>query len=161
MSFEADRLLANRKITLSGCWEWTGCRHPTGYGMVTIKRKGHRTHILSYKEFKGPVPSGLLVCHTCDNPPCFNPDHLWLGTHKDNAQDAKVKGRLVSPRGEDQGVALLTNVQAREARTLKAAGWKQRDIATLFGVGEKVISDVVRGRTYRELPQIGGEADVR
>lgn len=80
------------------CWEWPKSRNvKSGYGQLSEhvggKHKLHTAHVVSYRAFSGPT-SGLFVCHHCDNPPCFNPRHLFLGTVKDNAQDAKKKGRL-------------------------------------------------------------------
>lgn len=79
-----------------GCWEWTGYRAPAGYGQLG---RGPRNeglalaHRLSWEFHYGPIPDGLLVCHRCDNPPCVRPDHLFLGTFVDNAQDMVSKGR--------------------------------------------------------------------
>lgn len=79
---------------ITGCWEWKRATNNIGYGMFRwatgIMRTAHR---VSYELFKGPIPKGLVVCHTCDNPKCVNPDHLWLGTMKDNHTDMVNKGR--------------------------------------------------------------------
>lgn len=75
----------------AGCWEWSGLRSARGYG-----RFGHdsrRAHRIAWELTFGPVPDGLLVCHTCDNPPCIRPEHLFLGTDADNARDMVAKGR--------------------------------------------------------------------
>ena len=76
------------------CWEWTGCRSRFGYGMITTTR-GHseRAHRLSWLIHFCLIPPGVCVLHHCDNPPCVNPDHLFLGTRKDNARDMAEKGR--------------------------------------------------------------------
>ncbi|MDO7847580.1 HNH endonuclease [Hymenobacter sp. M29] len=77
-----------------GCWEWTGYKNPKGYGYLMVKAgKPTGAHRFSYELHKGPIPKGLFVCHTCDNPVCSNPDHLFLGTVKDNTQDMVKKGR--------------------------------------------------------------------
>lgn len=80
------------------CWNWTGGLLSTGYGRVVVSTNGHesnvRAHRIAYELVKGPITGGLLVCHSCDNPRCVNPAHLWLGTHRDNGRDASIKGRL-------------------------------------------------------------------
>lgn len=82
----------------SGCWLWLGGLSPRGYGNKRLpKSEGQRTRIASrvaYHIYKGPVPDGMFVCHTCDVRSCVNPDHLWLGTNSDNIRDARDKGRL-------------------------------------------------------------------
>lgn len=78
-----------------GCWEWTDYRLPFGYGRIYdgATRRMLLTHRVSYELHHGPIPDGLIVRHTCDNPPCVNPDHLELGTRVDNMQDCVQRGR--------------------------------------------------------------------
>ena len=90
--FEA-RLLAKRRINeTTGCWEFTGARKAGGYGHMKFEDGYQGAHRVSYRIYKGDIPHGMFVCHHCDNPPCFNPDHLWLGTVQDNADDMIRKG---------------------------------------------------------------------
>ena len=79
--------------TDSGCWEWKQRRHVKGYGLAHIGRRCVRAHRYAYEVWCGPIPEGMMVLHSCDNPPCCNPDHLRVGTAKDNAQDAILRGR--------------------------------------------------------------------
>lgn len=79
---------------VTDCWEWKKATNNIGYGMFRWTKGIMRTaHRVSYELFKGPIPKGMIVCHTCDNPKCVNPDHLWVGTNKDNFDDMVKKGR--------------------------------------------------------------------
>ena len=99
-----ERFWKHVRIT-DACWEWTGycmpvMNHPErrGHGQMRIDARAVLVHRFSWALHHGLIiPTTLLVCHHCDNPPCVRPDHLFLGTHKDNSQDAKHKGRLVPP----------------------------------------------------------------
>lgn len=89
----ADRFWA-KVCRGDGCWEWQGYRMPKGYGQVGIGHSGLiLAHRLAWELTHGPVPTDLFVLHHCDNPPCCNPDHLWLGTKADNNRDMAQKGR--------------------------------------------------------------------
>jgi len=86
------------KVDRSGgcdaCWQWVGKKDKRGYGKVCIGCKDVLTHRLAYILTKGSIPKEMVICHTCDNPPCCNPKHLSAGTHKDNVADAIAKGRM-------------------------------------------------------------------
>src|SRR6266566_1485071 len=90
------------------CWIWTGSRDNYGYGLLTIQRRLYTASRVSYFIANGPIPNGMLVCHHCDNPPCVNPSHLFIGSHKRNIQDSLVKGRCAAIK--------LTENQVREIR---------------------------------------------
>lgn len=78
---------------MSECIEWAGARNRQGYGITYKDGKGRRAHRVAWEEANGPIPEGLFVCHSCDNPPCVNSEHLFLGTPNDNVQDMLRKGR--------------------------------------------------------------------
>jgi len=82
--------------TGDSCWLWTGSKTPKGYGHMRINGKNVYVHRLSYQIHHGPIPDKIEVCHTCDNPPCINPSHLFLGTHAENIEDSKKKGRRIN-----------------------------------------------------------------
>lgn len=80
------------------CMEWTGPKRPDGYGRLWFENKPWDAHRLAWHFAKGPIPEGMFVCHRCDNPGCYNPAHLFLGTAKDNTRDSLTKGRHGSLR---------------------------------------------------------------
>ncbi len=90
-----EDLKSKCKVMPSGCWEWQGFRHkpPRHYGDTSYRGKKMASHRMAYIVSKGPIPKGMLVMHTCDNPPCCNPDHLKLGTHLENMADCRAKNR--------------------------------------------------------------------
>lgn len=87
------RLKACSTVSASGCWEWQGFLHSSGYGGSSYRNVSMKVHRISYIVFKGPIPKGHDVCHTCDNRRCINPTHLWTGPRGDNNRDTRLKGR--------------------------------------------------------------------
>jgi hypothetical protein len=115
------RLLDNILFMSSGCWEWQRYRL-SGYGRITVDGRMQNAHRVSYELFIGRIPEGLVVCHHCDNPPCVNPEHLFVGTWQDNTRDAVAKGRLNPDLRENNAAERRRhrehNAQRREARQL-------------------------------------------
>jgi hypothetical protein len=119
------------------CWEWQGTRTANGYGTILGDGKRHYAHRVSYEIADGPIPEGLDVCHHCDNPPCINPAHLFLGTATDNARDMAAKGRA--------GItSKITPAQAEEIRVrYRAGGILQRELAVEYGLSQPTVSEIL------------------
>ncbi len=102
------------------CWEWAGYRNPKGYGVIIFDGFKFSVHRLSFEHYKGKISPGMLVMHDCDNPPCYNPNHLFLGTHTDNMQDMVRKGRHAAQRGVSLEVQdeprILKRIQSERER---------------------------------------------
>lgn len=132
------------------CWEWQGSVSAgTGYGCF-YDGKAFSTHRYSWEIHNGAIPRGLCVLHRCDNRICVRPDHLWLGTKRDNSQDMAAKGRHLGPgfQGEDHGEAKLTELQAR---AIKASDEPGVALAALYGVSPSLISLIRRGKAWRHI----------
>jgi hypothetical protein len=127
------------------CWPWERNMNPQGYGTLRIQGKMKRAHRVAYELSRGPIPDGMVVCHTCDNPSCVNPHHLFLGSQRDNVQDMANKGRHPAAKlGELQVVAI---------RKLYASGERnQSDLANMFGVTKQQISLIINRKNWTRIP---------
>ena len=101
---------------MSECIEWEGYRHKDGYGRRSVGGKVRQAHRVAWEAVHGDIPEGHCVCHSCDNPPCVNVEHLFLGTHRDNMKDMNNKGRRAGPAGETHHDAKLTDEQVWNVR---------------------------------------------
>ena len=129
---------------------WTGAKYPRGYGAFAIGRKAHGAHRVSWELHNSPIPDGLFVLHHCDNPLCVNPEHLFLGTQRDNMQDAYKKGRTFHFDPEHHVTnGKLSSVQVKEIRRLWVEdGWQQKDIRLLYGISSSNISRIITGKQW-------------
>lgn len=150
------------------CWEWKTSKFRGGYGQFKVNGRNIRASRLAYFIQHGVDPLDAQVCHTCDNPPCCNPSHLFLGDNADNRNDSIAKGRdntasgerhgsHTKPerwaRGERVGGSILTAAQVSEMRALYLTGaHTQQDLADRFGVKRETIGRVVRGENWKHLP---------
>jgi hypothetical protein len=146
----SPRPLADRfweKVDKSGeCWVWTGGLFRNGYGQIKISNKTSHAHRVSYELNVGPIGPGLSVCHKCDNRGCVRPDHLFLGTTKDNLSDMARKGRSARYKVTKQMIADVKQMRA-ETRLSRAA------IAAKVGVNVSTVAFIIRG-VYDNKPYI-------
>ena len=138
-------------VTESGCWIWMASLNPKGYGYFGYKGKVLLAHRASYLLHCGEIPEGLLVCHECDVPACVNPNHLFLGTAKDNTQDMINKGRFklgVRHQGEAHYQSKLTEKQALD---ILNSSKTYRVLAKEFNVSVTLIGKIKRREAWQHL----------
>lgn len=136
-----------------GCWDWKGIIEKTGYAVLGL-RPPIKAHRASWMIHKGPIPKGLIVCHNCpggDLPRCTNPDHLWLGTYKENTQDKIKKGRSNTPRGIQLKISKLNESQVKQIRFMLKENKSCSEISRFFGVQRKIISRIKNGETWKHI----------
>ena len=155
-----DRLLKHSIMTEDGCWLWTGTKNPSGYGRLTAGSRKDKTrktvlaHRAAYERFVGKIPRGMCVCHHCDTPDCINPQHLFVGTRKDNADDRERKGRnkpFDFGKHEEHPNAKLSWKKVKEIRSLYPK-YTQMQLGDWFDVSHRTISDVVTYKTWTPEP---------
>ncbi len=155
MSFTSTMTAMERfmdKVTIepnSGCWLWMTALNRWGYGVFYLDPARIQAHRASWLLHRGPIPDGLCVLHHCDNPPCVNPNHLFLGTHSDNAKDRNTKGRAGGARGVLNSHAKLTMDDVSDIRRRSAQGESGGDLARAFGVTACTVHSIVNGKTWR------------
>lgn len=136
----------------SGCWLWSGQRDRDGYGSVSYRNRRWGAHRLAWFFRRGPIPKGLFVCHRCDVPACINPEHLFLGSPRDNTQDSATKGRRADTRGSRHGNSKVTEAQVVEMRAAFAAGDPVATIARRVGMSPANTKKIVLSETWKHVP---------
>lgn len=131
----------------TGCLHWTGRRDPNGYGRIDFRGAPRLAHRVAYELTYGEAPGDRFVCHSCDNPSCVEPAHLWLGSQSDNMSDAATKGRLNSSRGNgsDNPASKLSEEHARQ---IKFGSDSAPRIAAQFGVSKETVYAIRKGKTW-------------
>lgn len=151
----------------TGCWNFTGSRDRVGYGVIVWNKANVGVHRVMYIIKKGDIPKGLSVCHSCDNPSCCNPDHLWLGTHFENMHDSIDKGRRKFMLGENNWNHKLTVSDVRLIRHLYGkykkyskitrGKFRYRNIFTVeylckeFGIGHTSLGRILSNEAWKEV----------
>jgi hypothetical protein len=132
----------------NGCWEWKASLAGKGYGQIKIPgtRKQEYAHRLSYQIHCGSIPKGLFVLHSCDNPKCVRPSHLFLGPQKDNMQDMKKKDRHLY--GVKNSVSKLTDEKVRRIHLLYRDGVSQGRLAKIFGIAQGTVWKILKGQRW-------------
>ncbi len=136
------------------CWEWVGYKDKNGYGSISINNYPNKTHRYVWEIMYGYIPEGMCVCHSCDNPPCCNPKHLWLGTVGENTRDMINKGRKVVKYGEENHHhKLLKNDVLKIRRLYSTNKYTQEEIGNMFGVTKSNIECIVNYKSWKHLKE--------
>ena len=144
------RLLRRRRIAQNGCWLWQGYTNEFGHGNITIAQKNMYTHRVAYEVFSGKaIPQGLVIRHRCDEPSCFNPDHLQTGSHADNVADRVKRHR--SAKGVKHGRSRLTPQKVKTIWTEGRLGKSISSLADRFGVSLRAITLILAGKNWAWL----------
>lgn len=148
-----QRFFSKVKICGDGeCWEWLGCKELKGHGRFRINNsKTEMAHRFSFELKNGPIPDGLCVCHTCDNPGCVNPRHLWIGTKGQNNKDRSNKGRNADTVGDKNPASKLSDLNVREIKKLLAEKVPQKYLAKKFNVSIAQICNINRGHSWNHI----------
>lgn len=135
------------------CWLWVGSGHAsTGYGEIVYRNFAESTHRASWLIHFGEIPGNLCVLHKCDVTLCVRPDHLFLGTHLDNARDRDRKGRDADRFGQHNGMATMTDEKVAEMRFRYASGERQGDLMRAFGISRANVCMIVNRKAWTHLP---------
>lgn len=153
MKITKERFLEKiKKDPITGCWEWTASKR-NGYGRIGVDGKHLSAHRLSYQLFVGPIKSGLVICHKCDNPGCVNPDHIFIGTQSDNMTDMHNKGR--SSMTFKKGHTINHKLSVEIIRQIKAEVidgiLNAKQIGQKLGVKHQTVCDIRAGRRYANV----------
>lgn len=145
-------------IRKEGCWEWKGPIAKGGYPVMSCKRAlgSDRGHQASWIIYNGPIPKPMHVCHSCDNPICTNPQHLWLGTFRQNNDDKIAKGRQAKnipphKKGSDNGSSKLNERQVTEIKILLTKGYTSYRLGKDFGVSKTTILRIKNGINWKHV----------
>lgn len=134
----------------TSCWPWTGSIHQSGYGQINIRGGIYKSHRVALHLKEPPPSASSYACHTCDNPSCCNPVHLYWGTAKTNTNDRDGKSRRKGPAGVTHHKAKLTPEKVREIRR-EVGTMTQREQAAKYGVRQGVIWNIIHRKIWKEV----------
>lgn len=148
-----DTIRSRIRLSLEhDCWEWEHAHDRLGYGQIRLGTIACRVHRVAWEAVYGLLPEGMEVCHSCDNPRCCNPDHLFDGSHQQNMKDASRKGRM--NQGDKNGLAKLTEEQVRYIRLVykpRHSKFGQGALARRLGVTQPLIHYVIFGGGWKHI----------
>jgi hypothetical protein len=134
------------------CWIWLESTYQSGYGRVFINSKNYRAHRVAFFLHNGLIDNNLDVCHSCDNPICVNPHHLWQGNSLDNNQDAIKKGRAYKAKGENHGLSIFNNNQIIEIREKYTIGkYTQQQLADEYNTTRGYIHKIINRKIWKHI----------
>jgi hypothetical protein len=142
----------NRVVALGTdkeCWEWQGGKDTSNYGRLKVNGRLISAHRYTWEEYNGKIPKGLHVLHECDNPPCVNPKHLFLGTNADNVADRVAKNRQA--KGETHAFAVLTEKDITDIIKMYVNGAKQKEIANSYKIDQGHVSSIVNRKKWKHV----------
>ena len=140
------------------CWEWIACKDKNGYGLFGVDKKLYKSHRISWILENGEIPKDdsfnktLYVLHKCDNPGCVNPNHLFLGTNKDNMIDMVKKGRNYISSGEKNGMSKKIEQEVLEIRQKYLTGlYTQKELSEEYSISRAQIQRIVNNKQWKHI----------
>jgi len=147
-----QRLLDNVRVDeQTGCWDWLKFKDRNKYGHIKVLGKSELVHRVAYQTLVGDIPSGMFVCHRCDNPSCLNPEHLFIGTNQDNIDDKVAKNRqskIGQQKGSKHSLAKLTE---KDIVDIRISTLSQNKLALLYGMTQSSISQIQNKITWSHV----------
>lgn len=141
-------LYLKREIDHKGCWIWKGSLTNKGYGKTSNSKLVHR---LSYEIFREEIPKGMFVCHACDVPNCFNPNHLFIASHKENMQDCTRKGRRCGFKGSKNPMSILSEYDVMNIKDLFKFNFSFSCISNIYKISIAQISNIKNEKQWKHV----------
>lgn len=147
-----ERFNGSYLVHLTGCWVWQGSKTSSGYGEFFVDNKLWLAHRWSWHHFIDDIPTGAVICHSCDNRACVNPHHLFAGTQKENIQDMMFKGRKNPAKGSQLPQTKYDEELVLAAREMwEDLGYSQKEISEQLGITYSTVSSIVNRRSWKWL----------